>query len=740
MEWEKMTSASGYMIHSITVVGVVMATFSLLGASCRFPDFLRNTGSSSDRSWFYERTQGSATQTWIVVFGSENAAKLIGGDEKQRNTLHLICLRHLTDNDRYLIREINRMTSRRNVFYFGSNGTASYTCMVFTRRTSNVVTIRRCASTGIQTPGLCTGNNTLDITWLLIANFPTERPPTLPCPLVGGFLFVASQDGTILCDDQPYPSLLHSECLPGDGIRLSFSHPSCIPHSTGWRTDQTFTCAAAWRDSNFIYGLLAERHQQPKWVFRISEDDPDDDVYQMIISQGLQLPRDVRPPPETGLVELNLTRIDDDSECRDGAEVCATEICQQTIYSQLCPHTCAKCDDMLLNTPANKSCQFKKKLQGKWTRHTDHDVSYVTIDDDVIIFEGYDQFYCLKQHDEDFYLITTKLENGCRPRYACINLVKNTAIVMTYQIGKLAYTLPRSGADLCQIVNFNDIVPIAEHRDNRVLYRGIVVDDYALPGSTTLCQLEGQYTLQVYWRDWTNLCVGSLTDGDPDYGPDTMILKLRCTKGNRDIITEVYSCISHIFLNLDKAKVILTRSMNNGTSDRLNCWIFNRQRSGRINLTVLTSPQCDEGSVHDVIGGARSFLMFGNGTFETNATNKSTDVTVTSYTETTTTDANGQETERTSLMTATGHHSASDIIRHPLLTSIVTQATDDDVMDSNKIRRVIQIVGLTFVVVVSFSLIAAGSYVTIRVRRLKSRRYSRITWRMVLEEEEEETL
>ncbi|KAI0208359.1 hypothetical protein LSAT2_006973 [Lamellibrachia satsuma] len=211
------------------------------------------------------------------------------------------------------------------------------------------------------------------------------------CPLGGTYTFHATEyhqtspdnsKGDPLCPGSAAPSLIEIECKVGEGMRMKFVDPSCVPVGPAWRMEKTFYCLGSWTPgkSDHTAVILGDDRHRPRWCMTYPREHGD--TFSIRLYEGLD---------------------------------CWTSATQRNVsFIEFQVHRLA--------FDLSESCLFDEAVvtPGTWAVLADNAASRpVTLTNRSLSVRHDSPFYCERRVGQDVYIVRLQPHNGCRPQKAC---------------------------------------------------------------------------------------------------------------------------------------------------------------------------------------------------------------------------------------------------------------------------------------------------------------------------------
>nr|KAG5708123.1 hypothetical protein BaRGS_002859 [Batillaria attramentaria] len=403
-----------------------------------------------------------------------------------------------------------------------------YLCMQFLQRSENIVQMKVSQFSPRQSLELCDERMMALDRWPIVQMSQTPEQK-IPCPFMGGYnVHMYYPNDTAVCTESTLLMRIESECEQEEGIVFDFRMEECVPHSLPRTTKQQAYCIAHWTQGSQTFIILqhAQVHKQT-WCLRIS--DTLSDIHSAHLMLDLvcdtgDVIRDTR-----NFFRLTLTRRVYASTCEDEVE---SDVCRElrhlckTHFKRHCARTCGECR----MESEMGDCTFQEKYRGLWVDSGKGQDKTLDVGPYSLDMQGLGRYVCLrlesKKHEEKRVLVRID-ENGCYPRYACVEMDKVESSVLRFRMGdRHQWPLPQKSDQkdhVCSADNFlskNEIesrfhvqrpprlmsAALPQHRMTTLEYSCLAAftfhnNTYAVVTKTSTYSAMGQYLCWVFTPD-----------------------------------------------------------------------------------------------------------------------------------------------------------------------------------------------------------------------------------------------
>ncbi|KAK3750077.1 hypothetical protein RRG08_018374 [Elysia crispata] len=486
------------------------------------------------------------------------------------------CLRKVTDT-KYIIRHIE------------AGQAPAFVCTEFFQRAENIVQVKSSEMSQSSGDELC-DDKRMELDAYPLINSQHESIGGITCPFVGGYNINANfHNKTIVCSKSTLLMRLESECDTGEGITIDFREKACIPAGLPQvTTRQRLLCVAHWTQANYTFIILrhsTKTHQY--FCMRIS--DPLSDIRSAYLWFKAICDKTPEPDPHisTNYIRMNFTRRQYNSACEDEIDVCdqVSHLCDEPDLKKQCARTCKQC------RTENQIglCPFEEQYRGRWLESSTHkDILYHI--DSYTLSRGQEASYdCLRLEEDKMKEKRVLLElsnNGCLPRYACVEMRKVTSSVMRFRLGnRVIWPLPSKDnmkLQICKEDNFRSHTrgrhssrSMARKRPDRLLVNTEAIQEVA-------CEIPSQLHNGLAFNEEVvdgRVCEGCLNFNPHFVDSGFMIQPTNCSgqsdgKKSQENAQIQYSCLASFnFHNRSHSVVTKTIGFSSGLGQYL-AWVF----------------------------------------------------------------------------------------------------------------------------------------------------------------------
>ncbi|KAK2175588.1 hypothetical protein NP493_724g01016 [Ridgeia piscesae] len=252
-----------------------------------------------------------------------------------------------------------------------------------------------------------------------------------------------------LCPKVWLPSRLESDCILGDGLVLTFPHTACSPLKDN-RLELRLQCWGSWHEDGFLFVVAGEPRKMAQVVFRFPQNltGRRELTTKLFFSPVCPTERDESPAALTSVKQLDLLMnrtepgicYDDSIHCQELAADGKCAIHALYRYANFCKRSCGLCN--LLPSPGAE-CRFPEEFYGDWMIFSDRRQERVSIHKGHVMFSSLGEFVCKGKHwNRDQYKMLSYYSNGCRPRYSCLNFVKEYDETLQFRMSKSSLVDP----------------------------------------------------------------------------------------------------------------------------------------------------------------------------------------------------------------------------------------------------------------------------------------------------------
>ncbi|XP_070206327.1 uncharacterized protein [Littorina saxatilis] len=533
-------------------------------STCRFPDFLQR-----DAPW--AASYGLDARLVMYVKGTYMSVSQQADHRDTKYTRK--CERRAPDNKFLVTHQEERQEPR-------------YLCMQFLQRSENIVQMKVSSLSPRQSLELCDERMMAIDRWPIVQMSQTPEQK-IPCPFLGGYnvnLFYPND--TALCTDSTLLMRIESECEAGEGIVFDFRQDDCVPVSLPRSTKQQAYCIAHWTQGSqtFVIVQHAEIHKQT-WCLRIS--DPLSDIHSAHLMLDLvcdtgDVIRDTR-----NFFRMTLSRRVYASTCEDEIE---NDVCQdmkhlcKTDFKRHCARTCGTCR----SENEMGDCAFQESYRGMWVESAVQGDKQLKVGAYSLSMEPLGRYDCLRLEDshthKDKRVLVRIDDNGCYPRYACVEMEKISSSAMRFRLGDRHQWPLHQARDrkdhLCAAKNFlsRNAIESRFHvqRPPRLLVKESNIN-------RVLCGLPRRLQNGIAFREEGQSCSGCLMFR-PSVSRDRFVVRPHnCSSGGHSagqppqrqttMTTIEYSCLA-AFTFHNNSHAVVTKTNTYDSWGQYLCWVF----------------------------------------------------------------------------------------------------------------------------------------------------------------------
>ncbi|XP_052802260.1 uncharacterized protein LOC128232632 [Mya arenaria] len=439
------------MKYWLLLIAIVQGLFtSLCRAECKFPDFLQTYGDGP--SWFI-RYPGNKDVSITVKYTHMYIKECQMHGYRSCKTYERNCN---VDKGGYkfLVREI---LSDINSYERES----TYRCIQFIRRSKSVVQIkvsRYMSKNSSET--LCNDEfMNLDLNPMISREHAEEENQ---CPIVGGYDFklYAPDQPAPLCDDIFLPLRIESDCTQREGIKLYFRRRNCSSLFVGRPIESDpvrLRCVATWRYMQYTFSIVKWHGSSEFWCFRVLYKENDvQEIY--IYFNGICPFDDGKKERMLMLKHFKIHHVT--NICEDENLVCSYHHCSTRVRDN-CKLSCSLCEPEKEERP----CSFPSEFHGFWNGLDDPVRSVLIIDNQTLTY-GSLKWHCVTSTTSETLrrrkVLKLKFNNGCHPRYTCVDIEQPAESVLRYRTGTELHWPIQGLEEVCEDRYF-DYVPTNSH-------------------------------------------------------------------------------------------------------------------------------------------------------------------------------------------------------------------------------------------------------------------------------------
>ena len=578
------------------LLGIVWI-YPILVRACVFPSYLQSGdgyGTEIMREWHWHIMAGhhesAHAYSYVITFREKiMSVSVRGAENKKRKQKPFTreCLQEMKPG-KYIA--IHRDAGQRR---------EKYVCIEFLRRSDVVVQLKVSKLKNNPDPTLCwEGKLKLD-PWPLINRIDIFKAH-VDCSFTGGYNMKiydkTEREG--ICDTFEGETRLESECMEGEGMFFRYRHENCIPKGIHMHVNQRVYCIANWQDGPYTMSIVRHDRSNHQWCFRHPTQYGRQFV--AILFKNVYCDPDDYPASSLNYLELAVTH----DVARPLSSLCMDDFEACNMWSNPCKHagsvmhlTCAKtCQICRDSRPA--TCTLPGRFHGRWldTSSPGRPEQIVHVTDMFVSVQGFSQMQCIKWQDGYSYgepdyaeqMLVTTFENGCRPRYQCVQLQKRNPSILRYKLSQSQiwpFTDTSGYVVDCKSFTYrDDDAPLRDRLRTRHFKTLISMSERIYVS----CDLDHILEFTVTFDDGTR-CNGTL-EQPPTTSRTKMVMHLPRCKSQDEVQT--FGCLdsnNHGYLG---DRMIVTESQD--ASSELLCWLFPVAPGDLFYL--LPASSCNEGA------------------------------------------------------------------------------------------------------------------------------------------------
>ncbi|KAK2155040.1 hypothetical protein LSH36_251g08011 [Paralvinella palmiformis] len=601
--------------HPLVLCLFVNTVFLLLPPvflSCDFPKFLQSRRDGPRREWHVQQVEYHRGREHryihVVTFAGSTMKARVNGNKHADHVHH-----SPKSYTRRCVLEIEpgQFLVTHNVI---GGSTQLYSCMEFIKRSDNVFQVKQSELSPVQDPRLCADR------LMTVSNWPFVNKAGLmtssePCPLEGGYnaRFFDKKRHVGYCDVYEGETRIESECMKGEGIFFRFRYDECVPDDLPMGTEQQLFCAASWQDDEFVYSILRHSTKDHQWCLRYPR--KPGPKFNAILFRDLVCDSSYHPNDTSEYYTISMFRDAAHSFsdlCRDDYEGCSywSTPCDDPGSTSFvtCARTCKLCNG---TRPA--PCSLPLELRGEWleTNRLGHDI--VDIRKNGFSKYQYDRFQCVRWHDDDDdddapeedhdpdfveEMMVSTFDNGCRPRYSCVQFKKRSPSVLHYKLS-LAKVWPFYDTDWrridCSSFRYKDEAePLGDvHRSRH--FKALISMDAI---TNVNCDIGEPVEFTTTGGDAVS-CHGLLTeDNDSVYRHKHLQLLLYDCPARR--AQQTFACLYSSRHGYLSKHIIITEAIDD--TNEYQCWLF--PVSPDRTFYLIPMRHCNEGAAARILDGS----------------------------------------------------------------------------------------------------------------------------------------
>ncbi|CAD5120232.1 DgyrCDS8804 [Dimorphilus gyrociliatus] len=435
-----------------------------------------------------------------------------------------------------------------------------------------------------------------------------------PCPIIGSWDFrsYSKKDSqlkvrTQFCPSERIPSRMESECMSGEGIQFIFPNKSCDFITNGKSKEIRLYNWGNWTEGDVIYFVLGSAHhahyimsfRDMRTLSRNATDAYSNEVMIHFYSYPV-LPSEVNHVPHIQLrankssTGMHGICFDVDKNCKERAEkgLCSKE----KFYCQL---SCKSCNDRYSNF---NECQFGNvdKTREWYFYRGDKKKKIIINSNGIARIDDFKQkFFCKAWNpnsgqDYPQYKVMTTFNNGCRPRYSCLEISTSITDGQLHSYRLSSSIINNYSSDVVCKKFKDDSTPLKDEIRSKERLSLFPVNDARY--TPNMCSLNGTFRVAIvaYMNELvkgkSGHCTGTISDLNPSCSP-TNRLRLKteppCLQNNFSQEID-FTCVG--FTQVGKHTLLITKE--DSFAAKFICWIIFRGVSDGVTIYKLKDANC----------------------------------------------------------------------------------------------------------------------------------------------------
>ena len=481
-----------------------------------------------------------------------------------------------------------------------------YVCFAIEEKSYYILKWSMSESTNHMADDICNDENLASSKWPLIWSH-YEKTHYQTCPLIGGFnMKIYDNDREKhLCDNYWLSPRLDSECMTGEGMSLEFRHFECMG-KLGMKMKQALVCLGSWEEGGYSYTVLSngDRLWPKLWLMRVSSTFNRQQEFNVNVYQDIQ--EHTVDETDTGrkFYTLTLTEKVIESVCEDeGNEVMCnvdnTEECND-LQQMYCKKSCGMCDTEV------ETCAFDETFEGTWetvesnakkTQVTVGDMYTVSTKTEVVQFKCMNTSYNKQLQTRNMYPMVASFDNGCKPRYSCLEMVARSQSVMSSRMSQnTVWPDSTEVRVMCSEDNFEDNLELTGNSMATKYPHAMVKTELEKgEGRTGHCDIRFQkYHLKSDSAEnsWTIITVMN----------NTLIRNNTCSMDETDEINTAHGIMNDwqclAYYHEGSTEFVVVESLSSQMFPRSQCWIlYKNERSATKKLLVVYPYDCNDAAI-----------------------------------------------------------------------------------------------------------------------------------------------
>lgn len=404
--------------------------------------------------------------------------------------------------------------------------------------------------------------------------------------------------GYFICDKQVIRPRLQSDCQEGEGITIDFKVRECMHDNLKMGTDlvQHFDCLAHWESGKYTFIIIKPSSSSSSlsgsykaWCLRLTN--PLDDL-----REGHLFMDFVCDPGVNGKIEetidylrINFVKLVISSICADASVGCESRWCEIDLRSH-CSRECGDCSG------ETDVCPFKESVYGSWIESAESVTDVVNVSVYDLYLSGFGQFHCLKTRRKDYENRTVLwqiFDNGCFPRFRCLEMEKISSSVMQYRLSKtLEWPISlhtRAESAVCHSDQF---------KDNKPIPMKVIVQE----GTTysVHCDLPMTFGFSnngiFISNEYCNRCISYSRNTSPTVITETLI---SCSSLGHTPRLIKHECLASIIIDNNTRAVVTKQRHQRHHKHRYDCWVFTIHHNRKA-VFLLDATECNADAIENI--------------------------------------------------------------------------------------------------------------------------------------------
>ena len=586
--------ATSLSIKMVPLCLTVLLLILHIAQACQYPEFLQmRRENGTKREWHthitYHGRENLKHYALATHFHWDRMRVLVYGGEKATNRP-----KHHTRQCLFQYSATRYLSSHLED---GTQAKKKYICMEFLQRSSSIFQLAESDISDVEDFNLCNDDRMKLVHWIYVDKVNMYNGFE-SCPLTGGFsMFMYDQEHTKgVCDTYKGETRIEVQCEEGEGMRFLFRYHECIPKHIHMQTNQLTHCLASWQHGSYMFTVLKHQSTEHLWCFRF----PYTDRLQLRAYLFKNLYCDMEQiPEEKAVVSFDMVKDSArgmDNLCMDDYEGCSYWDQPCTGFTSktelICAKTCKVCDAHDRNKRPDR-CMVPSNFQGFWADKRDQSVSITSIG---MIMGKKDMMHCIdwqrRQFDDGMeyveQMFVRTYDNGCRPRYSCVQLKKQSPSVLRLKVSE-GQIWPFEGinSNTVDCGSFTYENSIAPHFDNfQSKYFKTLISQMDIVYVN--CQLEPATRKFEVIFEGGQKCKGMLTQEGLENDRKMKLTLDKCAGRQSE---QEFACLDSIKHIPYSQHLIVTETLDFQDS-RIQCWLFPSHPGDLFYLISVT--ECNE--------------------------------------------------------------------------------------------------------------------------------------------------